>query len=99
MIICAVMVPLSVFFHYAYSCRPYIISSYVDSDTNTLRKSYQGGCLGAKAWFRALNPAETLRAIVFAFTMVSEDHRRAHANVRRPIEYDLLEYQDRRQRY
>jgi hypothetical protein len=72
MIICLIMVPLSGFFHYAYSVKPYIISPAVSSETYSLlqpTKMYQGGFMGIKGWARALNPLETLQAIIFGFKM------------------------------
>ena len=57
------MLPFSIFFHYAYSVRQYIVSG----DQN-----YQGGFLGGKAWLATFNPTETWRAVVFAFKMASE---------------------------
>ncbi|CZR59964.1 uncharacterized protein PAC_09859 [Phialocephala subalpina] len=96
MVICIAMVPLSVFFHYAYSCQPYFISNLVHATREEGQPPlyYQGGFLGAKAWGRALNPLETLKAIIFAFTMAAEDYRRVHGNESNI----LLEDQDRRHR-
>jgi len=80
MIICLETVPLSIFFHYAYSVRPYIITrgstSVNQSDLGKSypieSQSYQGGFLGFNAMLAMLNPTETLRVIRFAFQMASE---------------------------
>jgi hypothetical protein len=99
MIICILMVPLSVFFHDAYSCRPYIISNVVSTDIKTDPQShihYQGGFLGWKAWLRTLNPAETMRAIVFAFSMAAEYHQYGPPQagyLNNQEQYDLVGYQ------
>jgi hypothetical protein len=93
MIICILMVPLSVFFHYAYSCQPYLTSNPVSADTNTAQPipHYQGGFLGRKAWLRTASPGEILRAIAFAFSMATENHQsRQTANnpsQLRPVQY------------
>jgi subtilase family serine protease len=69
-ITCLIMVPHSGFFHYAYSVKPYVISPVASSETYSFlqpTKMYQGGIMSIKAWARALNPLETLQAIIFGF--------------------------------
>lgn len=74
------MVPLSVFYHYAYTFRPYLISkcARATEGTGQAPERYHGGFLGVHAWARALNPWETIKAIVFAFTMAAAGYQRSH---------------------
>jgi hypothetical protein len=97
MIICLEMVPFSLFFHYAYSYRTYIIrhgpdSLTVDATTNTMNMGmYQGGFLGVRAWVQVLNPKDLLQAIAFAFQSWSDT--RAESAQRPATSYELLEPQ------
>jgi len=80
MIICLEMVPFSVFFHYAYSVRPYVFSRMPVSATDhpydrPQDMTYQGGFLGVRAWIAMLNPSEIIKAIIFAITMASDSRR------------------------
>lgn len=71
------IVPISVFFHYAYTYRPYVIrrGEQAIRHTNaegqehvyTPEKRYQGGFLGYRALIGALNPIEVFEGISFAF--------------------------------
>lgn len=90
---CLVMVPFSIFFHYAYDVGPYIIdrhgrprssrspSSRAEAGAAAAAEAqylrYQGGPLGVRAFTGMLNPSEFLGAIAFAFTMFR--HRRGGA--------------------
>lgn len=60
MLICLEMVPLSLFFVWAYPWSPY-------AKSNNPVVQYQGGFLGYRAFFEMMNPSELLHGIVFAF--------------------------------
>ncbi|KUI59975.1 hypothetical protein VP1G_07199 [Cytospora mali] len=70
---CLIMVPFSIFFHYAYDVGPYIIdrngharaAEAGQDEAQYLR--YQGGFLGIRAYTGMLNPSEFFGAIAFAF--------------------------------
>ncbi|KAF3763451.1 hypothetical protein M406DRAFT_357098 [Cryphonectria parasitica EP155] len=68
---CCLMVPFSIFFHYAYDVGPYIIGRHhVEAGRGDSRYlHYQGGFLGIRAFTGMLNPSELLGAIAFAFKM------------------------------
>ena len=71
LMICIEMIFFSIFFLYAYPWSPYVIRKHapetVDHQAYSLRSArYQGGFLGLKAIFSALNPAEILAGIVTA---------------------------------
>lgn len=79
---CVQMVPISLFFHYAYTFRPYVISKgdHAIRHTNAEgrenvyvpQERYQGGFLGHRALLLALNPIEVFEGIYFAFKMATE---------------------------
>lgn len=77
---CLEMVPISIFFHFAYSVRPYIIHSSSTSSNCTevgdcsevQNQRYHGGVFGFKAWIAMCNPTETLKAISLAVKMAWE---------------------------
>jgi len=84
MLICLEMVPLSLFFLYAYTWRPYIIGSphqlaaVAHRDENDYYhhpQSYVGGPLGIRALIEMWNPMEILEAIRFGFRMEVERRR------------------------
>ena len=83
------MVPFSIFFHYAYTYHPYLLSSansFPGSKNQNPRytpTSYQGGFLGIRAILVAISPLETLQAIGFAITLFSSQDRR-HQPVQGP---------------
>ncbi|KAH6886164.1 organic solute transporter Ostalpha-domain-containing protein [Thelonectria olida] len=82
---CLEMVPLSLFFLYAYSWNPYILHM------SSSARAYQGG---AHALLDMLNPKDIIDAIIFAFTMNSERSRLAKAQAQDSAlspEYSLLE--------
>jgi Organic solute transporter Ostalpha len=75
---CVEMVPISLFFHYAYSYREYSLdhqrvpgweSQVVPRPQAT---SYQGGFLGWRAVLSAADPREALFGFWFAFKMAAE---------------------------
>lgn len=67
---CLIMVPFSIFFHYAYDVRPYIIDRHPESGRGESHYShYQGGPLGIRAFAGMLDPGEILGAIGFVFKM------------------------------
>lgn len=86
MVNCLILVPFSVFFHYAYDVGPYML------DTNDRSKSvpehgepaapyqqehyYQGGVLGIRAFLGMLNPGEILGAIALMFKILRCGGRR-----------------------
>jgi hypothetical protein len=87
MVVCVQMVPLSLFFHYAYTVRPYIIPKAATA------RSYQGGFLGINAWLVMWNPMETLKAIAFAFNMASVMRQDSGSGrYGNEIAYDPLKY-------
>lgn len=70
MVNCLIMVPFSIFFHYAYDVGPYIIDRHLESGRRDARYlHYQGGFMGIRALTGMLNPGEMLGAIAFAFKM------------------------------
>ncbi|KAE9377553.1 hypothetical protein N431DRAFT_451734 [Stipitochalara longipes BDJ] len=75
MVTCVVMVPLSIFFPFAYPSRPYHISRYAAPEDMT-PTYYHGGFLGWRAWVASMNPQETWKAIFFAFSMALTDRQR-----------------------
>ena len=83
-----VMVPFSCFFHYAYSYRFYVIGGRHSLEANKndvpgYRPSYQGGPLGVRAYLAAMNPSETISAIIFSFKLYLPS---SQAYVRRRME-------------
>jgi Organic solute transporter Ostalpha len=80
MLTCIEMVPIALFFHFAYSHRPYcldgkrqpvpVAESAVAAPTPIT--SYQGGFLGHRAILLAIDPREVLQAVLFAFKMGTE---------------------------
>lgn len=68
---CCLMVPFSIFFHYAYDVKPYIISRNPDPEAAQYLH-YQGGFLGIRAFTGFLNPSEVLSAMAFTFTLLSK---------------------------
>lgn len=71
---CLIMVPFSIFFHYAYDVGPYIIggSKHHPENGGTQHyhpQQYQGGFLGIRAFAGMINPRELLGAIGFVFKM------------------------------
>ncbi|KAI1265860.1 organic solute transporter Ostalpha-domain-containing protein [Xylariaceae sp. FL1019] len=72
---CLEMVPLSLFFFYAYSHRPYILKNIQQRDEESAKDitAYRGGLMMlVKMW----SPLETIRAIAFIFTMQKEKNQR-----------------------
>ena len=74
------MVPVSIFFHYAYSWRFYQVGGrhYLESGQPNVpgyKPSYQGGFLGYRAYLIAMNPLETIQAIIFAFKLYMPSSR------------------------
>lgn len=70
MVNCLILVPFSVFFHYAYSVGPYIVDRHRGPERGESRYlDYQGGFLGVRAFLGMVNPSEILGAIAFMFTM------------------------------
>ena len=85
------MVPFAIFFHYAYSVRPYYIRPR-DPDAHFPR-SYQGGPLGIYAWLGMWNIGEILSAIGFAFNMASEQQKQRQSKRGDEAGYNLLDRQ------
>lgn len=82
MVNCLILVPFSVFFHYAYSVGPYIIDQHPGSERGDPRYlHYQGGFLGIRAFLGMVNPSEILGALAFMFTM----RRRRTSNAKRNV--------------
>lgn len=77
MVNCLILVPFSVFFHYAYDVGPYMIDlkSVPEHGDPAHYLHYQGGVLGIRAFLAMLNPGEILGAIGFMFTMRSQRRR------------------------
>jgi hypothetical protein len=76
-----ILVPFSVFFHFAYTWKPYVIDANMPYGNSTdpklsgFKPSYQGGFLGFRAYLYAMNPMETLRGLAFAITLFSKSAR------------------------
>lgn len=64
---CLIMVPFSIFFHYAYDVRPYIIDRHLESGRG--ESHYHGGFLGVRAFAGMFDPGELIGAIGFVFKM------------------------------
>ncbi|MCJ1226035.1 hypothetical protein MMC12_002684 [Toensbergia leucococca] len=77
LLICFEMMIFSVFYHYAYSPKPYFIKQGMVpiSGDHTLQMSqftsYQGGFLGFRAITAAMNPMEVLNGIYVAFKILT----------------------------
>lgn len=84
---CLLMIPFSLFFHYAYDVRPYHLDRVLDQESLPINGQlsppvrYQGGPLGIRAWFQMWNPTEVVSAIFFSFTMFSEKNKRQHTQM------------------
>ncbi|KAL9620652.1 MAG: hypothetical protein Q9160_004788 [Pyrenula sp. 1 TL-2023] len=75
------IVPISIFFHYAYTYRPYVIqkgdqairhtNAQGEENFYTPEKRYQGGLLGYRALIGALNPMDVFEGSSFAFKMAT----------------------------
>jgi hypothetical protein len=87
MIICIQMVPFAVFFHYAYSTKPYRMNgrnprlensqqylAVEETEAGRTHKSrqYQGGPLGIYAWLAFFNVFEFFREITSTYRMFQE---------------------------
>ncbi|KAJ5934092.1 hypothetical protein N7466_003639, partial [Penicillium verhagenii] len=88
LVICLQMVPISVFFYYAYGVGPYKIKQgdeihdfgFQEGAIGNYQKvprvrnisNYQGGVLGMRALVSLFNPMEICRAIKFGFKMAQE---------------------------
>lgn len=75
---CLLIVPFSIFFHYAYDVNPYHLSSlkYRDEELQPIndapgRSSYHGGTFGMNAWAWVCDPRELVSGILFSFKMLS----------------------------
>ncbi|KAF9871477.1 duf300 domain-containing protein [Colletotrichum karsti] len=85
MLICIEMFPLSIFFHYAYSYRPYVIGSGrsrrpIAGDLEAYEpQTYSGGPLGFWALIELWNPMEIVEAIRFGLHMKAEQRRQKNA--------------------
>lgn len=72
---CLIMVPFSIFFHYAYDVGPYMIGRRHHHpeggypSEHSYAQHYQGGFLGIRAFAGMMNPRELLSAIGFVFKM------------------------------
>jgi Organic solute transporter Ostalpha len=103
LVTCVEMVPFSIFFHYAYAYRSYIIRprSVSTSESNAGRhipQNYQGGFLGLRAWLVMWNPKEILDAIAFAFRVTAEQRQNGQGYADGPTVYVPLDRQDGRGR-
>jgi hypothetical protein len=87
MIICIQMVPFAVFFHYAYSTKPYRMNgrnprlensqqylAVEETEAGRTHKSrqYQGGPLGIYAWLAFFNVFKFFREITSTYRMFQE---------------------------
>jgi Organic solute transporter Ostalpha len=103
LVICVEMVPLSIFFHYAYTYRPYVIhrrpiSTSGYSAGKHIPQNYQGGFLGVHAWLVMWNPMEILNAIAFAFKMKAKQRQNGPGDLYGHKVYIPLKHQDGRGR-
>ncbi|KAK2060047.1 hypothetical protein LY76DRAFT_645023 [Colletotrichum caudatum] len=79
MLICLEMLPIAIFFHHAYSYRPYVIGS--DRVNRPLAgdheayapQTYSGGPGGVRALVEMWNPMEIVEAVVFGLRMKAEE--------------------------
>ncbi|VUC26645.1 unnamed protein product, partial [Clonostachys rosea] len=67
MILCIEMVPLSLFFFWAYPWGVYLVGKGGFDSKVALTNPYQGGPFGIWAWLQMLNPSDTFKAIIFMF--------------------------------
>uniref|UniRef100_A0A8H7K6X7 Uncharacterized protein n=1 Tax=Bionectria ochroleuca TaxID=29856 RepID=A0A8H7K6X7_BIOOC len=67
MILCIEMVPLSLFFFWAYPWGVYLVGKGGFDTKVALTNPYQGGPFGIWAWLQMLNPSDTFKAIIFIF--------------------------------
>lgn len=90
LVVCLQTVPFALFFPFAYSHKPYLLSNQraalnsaeegqgkyqnIPGEADLLR--YQGGPLGIRAWTEMLNPTELWGAIRFAFNMATKSKER-----------------------
>lgn len=85
MLVCIEMLPLAIFFHYAYSYRPYVIGSSsarrpLAGDLEAYEpQTYSGGPGGLWALVELWNPMEIVEAIRFGLHMKAEQRRRRNA--------------------
>ncbi|KAL0936124.1 DUF300 domain-containing protein [Colletotrichum truncatum] len=85
MLICIEMLPLSIFFHYAYSYRPYVIGGGnarrpLAGDVEAYDpQTYSGGPLGVWALIEMWNPMEIVEAVKFGWQMKAEQRRQRSA--------------------
>jgi hypothetical protein len=101
MVTCIIMVPLSVFFPFAYPSRPYYISRCATPTEGVAAevltpKLYHGGFLGWRAWVASMNPLETWKALLFGFSIALADRQRSPRENLVPSGDDeyAMEYQD-----
>ncbi|KAF6824615.1 duf300 domain-containing protein [Colletotrichum musicola] len=86
MLICIEMLPLAIFFHYAYSYRPYVIGSTsvrrpLAGDLEAYEpQTYSGGPGGLWALVELFNPMEIFEAIRFGLHMKAEQRRQRNAH-------------------
>jgi hypothetical protein len=77
LIIILEMIPLSIFFFFAYPWSPYLLSHQRYADDGemggraSLPSRYEGGPLGIHAWLGMLDPTEIVQAIIFAFKIIT----------------------------
>ncbi|KAM5349816.1 hypothetical protein ACJ41O_006321 [Fusarium nematophilum] len=74
---CVEMVPLSLFFVWAYPWTVYLDRDDLGNFESLNRpgkpsKPYQGGPFGIYAWLAMINPSDTIKAILFAFGQVGQ---------------------------
>jgi len=70
MLPCLEMVPLSLFFVWAYHWGTYSKSRKADDESDSAVPHYQGGFLGRRAFLEMLNPSGLFRGIIHAFRLV-----------------------------
>lgn len=65
-----IMVPFSIFFHYAYSVSPYVLDRpHSEAHGAQRRPHYRGGPLGIRAFADMFDPGELLGAVASVFRM------------------------------
>ncbi|TDZ31360.1 Transmembrane protein [Colletotrichum spinosum] len=85
LLVCIELFPLAIFFHYAYSYRPYVIGSsrankpLAGSVEGYEPQSYAGGPLGIRALVQLWSPVEIYEAIRFGLHMKAEERRQKNA--------------------
>ncbi|KAF7562253.1 hypothetical protein G7046_g1881 [Stylonectria norvegica] len=77
LLICVEMVPLAIFFVWAFPWSPYSrkngnLEVEAAGGPASFQRTYQGGPLGVRAWIEMFNPTEIFEAIIFGLKMFAD---------------------------